>query len=468
MSDDLLRLPATELRRQIGAGELSPVELVQASLDRAEALSSTINALVTPSPTALDEAKAAAEAVASGAELGPLHGLPVGIKDVTDVGGLRSTYGCALYADRVAPEDALVVRRLREAGAIILGKTNTPEFATGGNTFNPVFGRTRNPWNTERSAGGSTGGGAAGLATGMFALAEGTDLGGSLRIPASFNGVVGMRPTPGLVPTWPSPLLWDIYQVTGGMARTAGDLALMLQAVHGPDPISPVYQPYRDRDFVGAVEAGLPPGSKIAYCPDFCDIGVDPKVEAVCRDAAFALRDAGATVEEIELDLSPGREAFLAIRGLWMVVQQYERLDQVDELGENLAGNIRRGLGVTTRELAAAEHARAAIWQQMRQLFCRYDFLLAPCMAVPPFPVEENYPATIAGREMETYIDWVAPTFVLSLTNLPVGSAPCGLDPEGLPAALQVVGKPCGEEAVLACVDAITKARPTGLPELTL
>src|SRR5206468_2346675 len=227
-----------------------------------------VNAVVTLNPRALDDAGALELRLVRREEVGLLAGLPVGIKDVTPVAGLRTTYGSPLYRDHVPTEDALVVQRLRAAGAIILGKTNCPEFAAGGNTFNEVFGRTRNPWDPTRSAGGSTGGGAAGLASGMIALAEGTDLGGSLRIPASFCGIVGLRPSVGLVPTHPTDWLWDDLQVTGPMARSAEDVALMLQAVAGPSEFSPLTQPIDGRDFVGAVQAGSGTGLRIAYCPD--------------------------------------------------------------------------------------------------------------------------------------------------------------------------------------------------------
>src|SRR5437867_11191558 len=245
---DLPDLPATELRRLVAGREVPPVEVVQACLARFERYNGAINAVVTLNEHALDEARELERRLARGEAAGLLCGLPVGIKDVTPVAGLRTTYGSPLYANHVPVEDALVVRRLRAAGAVILGKTNCPEFAAGGNTFNEVFGRTRNPWDPTKSAGGSTGGGAAALATGMVALAEGTDLGGSLRIPASFCGVVGLRPSPGLVPTHPADWVWDTLQVTGPVARTAEDVALMLQAVAGPSPCAPFGQPVAGRD----------------------------------------------------------------------------------------------------------------------------------------------------------------------------------------------------------------------------
>jgi amidase len=300
----------------------------------------------------------------------------------------------------------------------------------------------------------------------MIAFAEGTDLGGSLRIPASFCGIVGLRPSAGLVPTVPSEYLWDAIQVTGGMGRTAEDVALFLQATAGPSPDCPIYQPTAGRDFVAAVRAGIPSGLRVAYCPDIAGIGIDEHIEQVCRTAAFEMAQAGANVEEIRLDLSEARKAFLALRGYWMVAQQYRRLDNVGDFGSNLAGNVKAGLEVTTQDLGAAEQMRGTVWRRFRNLFRTYDYLLTPCMAVPPFSVEENYPATIGGHEMKTYIDWVAPTFLLSLTGLPVASVPCGLDAEGLPVGLQIVGPPMGEERVLALAAQIQAAHPIGLPSL--
>lgn len=466
MPETLADLPAHEIARRVRARDVSPVEVLDACLARVEQVNPSINAVVTLNHRARDEATALERRIAAGEEVGALAGVPVGIKDVTEVEGVRTTYGSPLFADHVPAEDALVVQRLRAAGAIILGKTNTPEFAAGGNTFNPVFGRTRNPWNPERSAGGSTGGGAAGLATGMFALAQGTDLGGSLRIPASFCGVVGLRPSVGLVPTWPQDYMWDSMQVTGVMGRTAEDVALGLQAVAGASDRAPLAQPMEGRDFAAAVHAADARGLRIAYCRDIAGIGIDADVERVCRDAAFALREAGATVEEIDLDLSYGRRAFLALRGLWFVSQLHPHLDKLEHFGVNVANNCRAGLATTVEELGAAEGARRRIWEEFRDLFSRYDHLLTPTMAVPPFPCEENYPQTVGGRVMETYVDWIAPTFVLSLTGLPVASVPAGLDSAGMPVGLQIVAPPRGEERALALAGVMQTLRRVPLPVL--
>ncbi len=459
----LADLSATEIREKIAAREVSAVEYLQACLARVDELNGTLNAIVTPNPHAIDEAKEVDRKIRAGDGAGPLCGLTVGIKDVTPVGGVRTTFGSPIYADYVPEEDALVVRRLREAGAVILGKTNCPEFAAGANTFNEVFGRTRNPWDTNKSAGGSTGGGAAALATGMIALAEGTDLGGSLRIPAAFCGVTGLRPSVGLVPIHPTDWVWDTLQVSGPMARTAEDLALMLQAIAGPSEYSPLAQPIEARDFVRAAR-GARKNLRVAYCADIAGIGIDPDVERVCREAAFALESKGAVVEEITLDLSDARAAFLSLRGLWFCTQMFPRLDQQHRFGPNVGNNVRSGLEVTSKELASAESYRGHLWHQFRQFFTEYDHLLTPCVAVPPFPVEQNYPDTIAGKPMSTYIDWIAPTFVLSLTGLPVACVPAGLDSGGMPVGLQIAGKQFGEEGVLALAAQLQKLRSITLP----
>jgi amidase len=459
----LCDLSATELRQEISSRRISVTELLDSCLARIEERNPDLNAIVTLNPRAREDAAQLDRRLGAGETPGPLCGLPVGIKDVTPVAGLRTTFGSTIYTDYVPAEDALIVRRLRDAGAVILGKTNCPEFAAGANTFNDVFGRTRNPWDPSRTSGGSTGGGAAAVATGMIALAEGTDLGGSLRIPASFCGIVGLRPSLGLVPIEPTDWAWDTLQVSGPMGRTAQDVALMLQSIAGPSAHAPLVQPVEGRDFVGAV-AERRPSLKVAYCADIAGIGVDADLERVCREAAFGLASQGIAVEEIDLDLSEAKPAFMALRGLWFVTQMFPRLGMRDRFGPNVAGNLRSGLEVTTRELASAENYRGRLWHQFRELFGRYDHLLAPCTAVPPFPVEQNYPDSIAGRPMSTYVDWFAPTFVLSLTGLPVASVPAGLDSSGLPVGLQIVGRQFGEEGVLSMAAAVQEARPIGRP----
>ena len=456
-------LPAREQARRIRAGALSATDLLRACLARVERHNGELNAVVTLNPHAEAEAAAVDASLAADEDPGPLAGLVVGIKDVTETAGLRTTYGSPLFAGHVPREDALVVRRLREAGAVVLGKTNTPEFAAGGNTWNEVFGVTRNPWNPALSAGGSTGGGAVALATGMISLAQGTDLGGSLRIPASFCGVAGLRPTPGLVPTVPAAYLWDDLQATGLMARDPEDIAFGLRAIAGPDPASPVSAPEPLRDDSGAAPLS---GSRWAYAGDIARIGIDAGVEAACREMLASLRAGGAQVDETDLDLSYARDAFLVLRGHWFVSHFEAELHRIDAFGPNVSANLRSGMALTPTDIGAAENVRRRVREELLELLDPYDALLTPCMAIPPFPVEQNYPETVGGRPMETYVDWIAPTFLLSMPGLPVACVPAGLDAAGLPVGLQVVGHPRGEEQALAVATAISRVRPLCLPRL--
>lgn len=466
LDSDPALLPAHEQARRIREGELTATELLEACIARVRRHDEAVNAVVTPNPRARAEAKAIDRRIGAGEDPGPLAGLVVGIKDVTETAGIRTTYGSPRFTRNIPEDDALVVSRFREAGAVILGKTNTPEYAAGGNTWNDVFGATCNPWNLTRSAGGSTGGGAAALATGMISLAQGTDLGGSLRIPASFCGVVGLRPTAGLIPTYPSNYLWDDLQVTGVMARSAADISLALKALAGPAPESPLAVPPRRRPGETWEEESDLFQRPLAYCRDIAAIGIDPEVEVVCREAVDVVRSWGVEVDEIELDLSYGRDAFLALRGYWFVSQLYEGIDRIDDYGVNVAANLKAGLEVTTRELGAAENTRRRMREQLLGRFDTYAAILTPCMAVPPFPVDENYPEEIAGKPMETYIDWVAPTFLLSLPGVPVASVPAGLDEEGLPVGLQIVVPPFNEPRALAIAGAIQADRPIGFPPI--
>lgn len=466
--NDLSRRSASDLARLIATRAASPVEVLEAHLQTVARLNPRVNAICTlAADQAMEAARAAERAVMAGEAVGSLCGLPVGIKDVTPTAGIRTTYGSPLYADNVPREDAAVVARLRRAGAIILGKTNTPEFAAGANTVNELFGATRNPWDLDKSVGGSTGGGAAALASGMIALAEGTDFGGSLRVPASFCGMVGLRTTAGLIPSHPVPNPWDSGRVHGPMARTAEDVALMLDAVTGVSDLSPISCPPPWPSAVAAM-AALPDakGLRVVYSPDIAGVGVDPEVETLCRSAARALAGSGARVEEGEFSLADGADAYQALRGLWMVGQYYDHLGDMAKFGANLKGNVERGLKLSSRDIAGAEHRRAALWHRCRALFAGGDLLLTPTTPVPPFPVVQNYPDTIAGRKMATYIDWIAPTFLVTLCGLPAVSVPCGRTAGGLPVGLQIVGPRLSEPRLLATARLVQAVSPLGWPPL--
>ncbi|MCB9795195.1 MAG: amidase [Alphaproteobacteria bacterium] len=413
--------------------------MLEQTLEQVARRNPALNALVTLNPKARDEAEAAWAALRRG-EGGPLCGLPVGIKDVTPVRGLRTTYGCPLFIEHLPEEDGPAVARLRAAGAVILGKTNTPELATGGHTDNPVFGPTYNPWDRTRSPGGSTGGGAAALAAGLIALAEGTDMGGSLRIPAAFCGVLGLRPTPGLVPT--GPLRGDSLQVSGPMARCSADLALALDALADSGR---VFRDAQQQDVSGL---------RLGWCPDLSGRGVEAELVAVAEATLAPLK-----AQSVDLDLSAHHETFAVLRAAWMVEQHLPLLDRLAQLGDNVRGNIERGLALDMVTLARARRAQRALRAQMAALFHEVDVLLTPTVAVPAFRVAEGPPRRINGRPTQSYIDWVAPTYLISLSGCPALSVPVGLDAQGLPVGVQLVGPPGSEGRLLglsAAVESLT------------
>jgi amidase len=466
MPKELTRLPAAELARLIRTKKLGAVEVAEAHLAAIGRVNPAVNAFCTVvAEKTLAWARQAEAAVRKRGKLGPLHGVPVAIKDLTATEGIRTTYGSTLFRDHVPTEDAEVVRRLKAAGAVVLGKTNTPEFGVGANTVNKVFGATRNPWNAALSASGSTGGGAAALAARMAPLAEGTDFGGSLRTPAAFCGVVGLRTTPGLVTKHPATLPWHDQSVAGPMARSAEDCALLLDAMAGFSLKSPLscHAPWRSAREAVAKARSLR-GLRLVYAPDIGGNGVDREIERICRAAALDLREARAVVDEREINLSDGRDAFLALRGEAMVGNHLDKLERIGELGDNLAGNIRSGLALTVSDIARAERKRAEIWHRWRAIFESYDLVLTPAVAVPPFPVEKNYPDVIEGRKLQNYMDWIAPTFLVSLAALPAASVPAGLTAAKLPVGLQIVGPRFSEPSILAAVKFVEEAHPIGLP----
>jgi amidase len=464
----LNRHPATELARLVRDKSVSPVEVLRDHLQAVAQYNPCVNAICTlAADAAMAAAKRAEDAVMAGEPLGPLHGLPIGIKDVTPTAGIRTTFGSPLFVDNVPTEDAAVVSRLKQAGAIILGKTNTPEFAAGANTVNRLFGATRNPWNPALSAGGSTGGGAAALACGMIALAEGTDFGGSLRIPAAFCGVVGLRPTVGLVPRFPVPLPWEVGSVEGPMGRTVEDTALMLDAMVGNRSLSPVSVPAPWKSVAPLVaETERLDDLRIGYAPDIAGFGIDPVIADACRTVTTRLADHVGSLEQLTLSLADGRDAYVVLRGLTMVSRFYDRIDNTDAFEPNLKGNIEAGLKLTIRDVAAAERKRAELWHRLRILFERIDVLLTPTTPVLPFPVEQNYPAVIAGKEMNSYIDWIAPTFLITLAGLPAVSVPCGRSPAGLPIGLQIIGPRFSEPTLLCTARLVEQIIHIGWPPI--
>jgi amidase len=462
----LTRKSAGELVALVASREITPVETLDAHLSAIERINPKLNAIITlAAEQARDSALAAGDAVMRGDALGPLHGLPIGIKDITPTADIRTTFGSPLFANYVPTEDAEAVRRLKAAGAIILAKTNTPEFAAGANTFNEIFGVTRNPWNTALSPAGSSGGSAAAVASGMLPLAQGTDFGCSIRMPAAFCGIVGIRPTPGLTPNYPMPLAWDPGQVHGPLARSAEDAARMLDALVGFSRLSPISVAPPWKSALAEVAASRDAkGLRIAYVTDIAGIGVDTEIDTICRKTALSLRAAGASVEEISFDASDGKVPYQAWRGLWMVGQQLANLDRLEEFGANLKGNVKAGLKVTPLDFAAAEKARAALFQKFRALFEHYDLLVTPASPVKQFPVEQNFPTEVNGKKLENYTDWIAGSFLITLMSLPGGSVPAGLSSEGLPVGLQIVGARFEEPKILSLAKLIQQMHPIGWP----
>jgi amidase len=460
---DLCFTPAVDLARLYRARRASPLEVMQAFLARIDAVNPDVNAIVTlVRDAALGDARRATAALRRGASLPPLFGVPVAIKDVTPTKGIRTTHGSKLFENHVPDEDALVVQRLRAAGAIVIGKTNTPEFAFGPNTVNNVFGATRNPWNLALTAGGSSGGSAAALATGMCPLAEGTDLGGSLRGPASYCGVVGFRTTPGLIPRYPSVLAWDTYSVEGPMARTVADTALMLSVMACLDDRSPISYDVDQRELANAAKAPSVKGWRIAWTSDLGGLmTIDDEVRAVFERAVAVFRAAGARVEQACPDMSDVPEIVRLTRGLLMVARHADKLPEHRAiLQDGLVENTEQGLALTSRDVARGELLRTRLWQGVREFLATRDVLLTPTSATPPFPIEHAHAVEINGRPVGRILQRSYLTYAFSVLGLPAISIPCGFTSRGLPVGLQIIGRRRGEAAVLRAAAAFEAAQP--------
>ena len=464
MSDrDLCFTPATELHRLYRQRKTSPLEVMRAVLERVDAVNPKLNAIVTlEREPALKAARTATAALKKGKKLGPLHGVPVTIKDLTHTKGIRTTWGSKVFEHNVPDEDSLIVERLKAAGAIILGKTNTPEFGAGGNTFNAVFGATRNPWNPALTCGGSSGGAAVALATGMGPIAQGSDTGGSLRTPAAFCGVVGFRTSPGLVPYYPKALGWDSIGVTGPMARTVADTALMLSVIAGPDDRSPISYDADTAAFPRAVKSPSIKGWRVAWTPDLSGlIPVDGEVAQVAERATRVFRSLGAKVESACCDFSEINDIVLGTRGLAMVASHADKLAKwKDQMQKGLVWNIEQGLRLTPEEIARAELLRTILWHRVRTFMETRELLILPTVAVPPFPVEQPYPTEINGKPLDNYTQWFFLTYGITLTGLPVISVPCGFTKSGLPVGLQIVGRRRQEAMVLRAAAAFEAVAP--------
>jgi amidase len=461
---DLCEHDAVTLATMLRARDVSAREVVAAHIARAEALNPAVNALVTTTfETAVSKAAAADEALARGEPPGLLHGLPVAHKDLVDTAGVRTTYGSPLYADHVPLRDALVVDRMARAGAISLGKTNTPEFGAGSHTVNPVFGATRNPYDLSRTPGGSSGGAAAALAARMVCLADGSDLGGSLRNPASFCNVTGLRPSPGRVPVWPVTDAADLLGVEGPMGRTVADVALLLSVLAGPDARVPValdgQPPALDSPAaLAGVLAPAPRGLRVAWSADL-GLPVEPAVKAVLAPAREVLAGLGCTVVDRAPNLTGADEVFRTQRAFRFATRFGPLLrDHAGQLGPNIVWNTERGLELTVADLSRAALAAAALAQRVSNFFATVDVLACPVTQVAPFDVTLDWVHEIDGVPQHTYLDWMASAYLISATGLPALSVPAGFTGDGLPVGLQLVGRRRAEWDLLRVAHAFEAA----------
>jgi amidase len=462
MARELCFLTATELARLIRAREVSCEEVMRAHLSQIERIDPAVNAIVTLLPErAIDGAREADRQLARGAPVGALHGLPVAHKDLLPTKGIRTTFGSPIYRDHVPDRDALLVERLRAAGAVTIGKTNTPEFGAGSQTFNPVFGATRNPWDITKTCGGSSGGAAVALACGMLPIADGSDFGGSLRNPASFCNVVGLRPAAGRVPSWPSINAWFSMPVLGPMGRTVEDVALLLSAMAGPDPRVPISiaepgsvfaQPLA-RDFRGV---------KVAFSRDLGGLPVDARVASVIDGTRGVLESIGLIVEEASPDLHEADEVFHVLRA-WNFELAYGALKRTHgaQMKDTVRWNIEQGERLTGPQVGRAELLRSALYQRVYAFMEQYAFLAAPVAQVPPFDVDQPWVTEINGQPLQTYLDWMKSCYQISVTGLPAASVPCGFTAEGLPVGLQLVSRHQDEFGLLQLAYAYQQA--TGL-----
>jgi amidase len=466
--NDLVFTSAVDQAAMIRAKEISAVELLDAHLAQIERLNPQLNAIVSLDA---DQARAAAEAAdartASGEPLGLLHGLPTAIKDLVAAVGFPHTEGSRLFSDRVPTVDDLLVERIRAAGAILLGKTNVPEFGAGSQTFNRVFGATRNPWDVSKTSGGSSGGAAAALAAGMVPIADGSDLGGSLRNPASFCGVVGFRPSPGRIPSWPKSAAWSVLSVEGHLGRSVQDVALQLAVTSGPDLRSPIALSEPGSLFFESLDRDLA-GVRVAWTDDL-GLPTDPAVVAALAPARSLFEGAGAVVDDAAPDLGDAPQIFQVMRAAQMEIGLGALHDgHPAELKDTVVWNIEEARRRSLTDFTDASRAHAALYERVRIFFDSYDVLALPAVQVPPFDVDVEWIREVNGVEMATYIDWMRSCSDISVTTCPAISVPAGFTSDGLPIGLQLVAAPRADLDLLKIARAFERISPaTGIhPEI--
>jgi amidase len=451
---DLCFTPAVQLARMLRARKVSAVEVTRAFIAQIERVNPQLNALVTFLP---EQALAAAKALDRKKGKTLFGGLPIAYKDLVPTKGVRTTWGSLVYRDHVPAENHLIVDRLSAAGAILIGKTNTPEFGAGSQTFNKVFGATRNPYDPSKTCGGSSGGGAVAVATGMLPFADGSDLAASLRNPGNYCNVAGLRPTPGRVPTWPAANAWDTLSVMGPMARTVADAAFLFSAMAGPDPRAPTSITEPGSAFLKSLTRQFK-GARIAWSADMGGLPMDPRVNAVLEPQLKVFRALGCKVEEATPDFTGAKESFETLRSVGFlnrygaVVEKHR-----DKVKDTLIWNVEEGRRRSAQDVARAEVLRTELFHRMRRFLEEYDFYLCPVNQLPPFDVDVEWPREVGGEKMDNYLDWMKSCYYITITSHPAISVPAGFTPEGLPVGLQIVGRYRDDFGVLQLAQAFER-----------
>jgi amidase len=462
--DDLCFLSARELARLLRTRQLSAREVMTAHLARINRLNPSINAIVArlDDDRALALADAADERLARGEAVGPLHGLPFAFKDLEDAVGFPATRGSLIYKDFIPAEDSVIVERLRASGVIPIGKTNVPEFGMGSHTYNKVYGPTRNPYDLTKSAGGSSGGAGAALAAGLLPLADGSDLGGSLRNPGNFNNVVGLRPSVGLVPIAPSPLPFVGFSVKGPMARSVADAAFLLSVMAGSHPRDPACWPSDPEGFAQPLERERRQW-RVAWCPDLGGLPLDTRVRDVLDGQRHTFEDLGCRVAETCPDLADADEIFLTLR-CWMSAQKYSLLlpEHRTVMKPEAVQEILAGVALSGAQVARAMNRHALLLDRVRRFFDAHDFLVCAVNQIPPFDVTLDWPLDVAGTRITHYVGWMKTAYWISVTFGPAISVPCGFTPEGLPVGVQIVSRPRNDLSLLQLAHAFELATGIG------
>jgi amidase len=458
---DICFLSATEMADLIRRKKLSARETLDAHLKQIERVNPKVNAIVTlVAEQAIENARKADEMQAHGAALGSLHGLPVAHKDLVETAGIRTTFGSRIFKDYVPKHDAILVERIRQAGAICVGKTNAPEFGAGSQTFNAVFGATKNPHDLTKTCGGSSGGAAVSLACGMLPIADGSDSGGSLRNPAAFCGVVGFRTAPGRVAHAASGDAWSTIAVSGPMARTVPDVALLLSAMAGPDARCPISITEPGSRFTGNLARNFK-GVRVAWFKDMGGIPFDPRILSLVNAQRKTFENLGCIVEEAEPDWTGALEAYDTLRAWGYATSQSENIRlHRDLVKDTIQWEAERGSKLTGADIARAHTLRSKAWDNMRIFQQKYEYFIAPTTQVLPFDVTQPYPTEVAGVKMSTYIEWMKTCMLISALENPSISMPCGFTEGGLPVGLQIVGRHRDEWSVLQLAYAFEQATP--------